>query len=117
MSSHRKHILSLLIALIYVTIQQVNAINNVYTMYIPLGDKAKAVLNKHAGDSTPKIRWAVHSHIAQNNVKYSTITAHTVAPFFPDAISEFTILNCDNYKFFHNSAEHILLKGRAPPLS
>ncbi|MCU7493257.1 MAG: hypothetical protein HF312_18440 [Ignavibacteria bacterium] len=117
MYSPRKNILSLLIALIYVTIQQVNAVNNVYTMYIPLGDKARAVLNKHAGDSTPKIRWAVPSHIAQNNVKYSSVSAHIIASFFPEEISEYITLNCDSYKFFHNSAEHILLKGRAPPLS
>ncbi|MCU7495663.1 MAG: hypothetical protein HF314_16735 [Ignavibacteria bacterium] len=113
----RKKILSLLIALMYVTIQQVNAINNVYTMYIPLGDKAKVVLNKRAGDSTPKIRWAVHSHIVQNNVKYSSLSAHVISSFFPEEISEYTLVNCDGYRFFHNSAERILLKGRAPPVS
>lgn len=117
MSSSRKNIITLLIALAYVAIQQVNAINSVYTMYVPLGDKAKAVLNKHAGDSTPKIRWAVHSHIAQNNLKYSSIQAHAVSQFFPEKINEFISVNCDSYEFFHKSAEHLLIKGRAPPVS
>ncbi|MGE5430405.1 MAG: hypothetical protein ACM3QX_04985, partial [Syntrophomonadaceae bacterium] len=90
---------------------------NVYTMYVPLGDKAKAVLNKHAGDSTPKIRWAVHSHIAQNNVKLSSISAHVIASFFPEKINDYILFNCDSYKFFHDAAERILLKGRAPPVS
>lgn len=117
MSSSRKNIITLLIALVYVAIQQVNAINLVYTMYVPLGDRAKAVLNKHAGDSTPKIRWAVHSHIAQNNLKYSSIQAEAAAPFFPEEIREYIYVNCCSYKFFHNSAERILIKGRAPPVS
>ncbi|HEX2866752.1 MAG TPA: hypothetical protein VHO03_06905 [Ignavibacteriales bacterium] len=115
MSSSRKNIVTLLIALVYVAIQQVNAINLVYTMYVPLGDKAKAVLNKHAGDSTPKIRWAVHSHIAQNNIKYSSIQAHAVSTFFPEEINEYICVNCDTYKFLHKSAERIIIRGRAPP--
>ncbi|MGE5621351.1 MAG: hypothetical protein ACM3U0_02125 [archaeon] len=117
MSLSRKNILSLLIALIYVTIQQVNAANSVYTMYVPLGDKANAVLNKRAGDSTPKIRWAVHSHIVQNNINYFSISAHVISSFSPEEISGYTIFSCDLYKFFHRSADRILLKGRAPPLA